>query len=106
MKNTLIVLACVCSLGLGVTVAHASSGGYTSWLFGPSFQWNAINYGPDWKLVNVQTDQSTGRVLLFWQNTVTGEVAIHLHKGDTGFGHCHDAVAGIAVACTSGAVVD
>lgn len=105
MKKLLVVIAFVCSLGVAAVV-HANASGYAAWLFGNPPQWTSINYGPDWKLVSVQTDQSTGRVLLFWQNTVTGEVAIHLHKGDTGFGHCHDAISGISVTCAAGAVID
>lgn len=105
VKRVLIALALVVTFGIG----FAAADGLVPDFFGSNYRWTAMSYGSDWKLVNVQTEQSTGKVLLFFQNTNTGEIAIHLHAGDTGFTgglQCHDASTGIPVACVSGAIVN
>lgn len=100
------VLALVLTLLVGASVGSAA-GRYTDRLF-RSPQWALINPGtPDWQLKTTELHQATGTVLLFWQNTTTGEVSVQIYRGgDAGLVGCHDATSGIPIACQSGAIVN
>lgn len=70
------------------------------------FQFTTFNFGPDWKLVSTQIHPTTGWFWLFYQNTRTGEIAVHLHKGDTGAMQCHDPEYHLPATCVSGMIIN